>query len=334
MAQRIVLLALPGTWGSSLMGVVDIFSISNIIAGHITKENAQLFEPLIYSMDGEPVVCSSGQVLSVDGSASEIQSEDIVYMPAITMATNREIQAALQANAPLIEWLSLKVPHFSLFITHCSGAFFLAEAGLVNDMTITTAWFLTKIFKRRYPKIDLDGEAICTESGNIMCGGATSSYQDLCLRIIERTADRHFARLVAKFLMIDNQRVSQIPYSLLADYDIDDPVVEQSEQWVRKHLDEEIRIKDVADAVAVSPRTLIRRFKKSLGESPQSLIQKLRIEKSKLLLETTHFPWSQIVSRCGYSDESSFRRLFKRHCGVSPGDYRQRFNSSEKTLGK
>ncbi len=332
MSQRIIILALPGSWGSSLMGVVDIFSISNAIASHVTKEKGQLFEPLVVSMDGQPVHCSSGQLISADGCAADIGSDDIVYMPAITMATRPQIEKALEEQVELIEWLAKKVPDFSLFITHCSGAFFLAEAGLVDDMTMTTAWFLANIFKRRYPEIQLDSEAICAESGNIMCGGATSSYQDLCLRIIERTADRHFARLVAKFLMIDNQRTSQTPYSLLADYEIDDPVVNQSEQWIRKHLEQDIRVKDIADAVAVSPRTLIRRFKNSLDESPQSFIQKLRLEKSKFLLETTRLPWSEIVERCGYRDDSSFRRLFKRHCGVSPGDYRQRFNPSDKSL--
>lgn len=328
MAKRVVILALPGVWGSSLMGVFDIFAVTNLIASNITKSKTSLFKPLIYSEDGEPIRSSSGQLISVDGKMEEIEKDDLVYLPPSTLAGAREIDQALKENEKFIGWLSANVPRFHLFVTHCSGTFFLAEANLVNDMKVTTAWFLAKTFIKRYPHVALDCEAICIESGNIMCGGATSSYQDLCLRIIERHTDKHFSRLVAKYLMIDNQRKSQSPYALLTDYDISDPVVSEAEQWIRKHLAEEFSVPDIAEAVAVSPRTLIRRIKNCLGESPQSLIQKLRIEKSKLLLETTPLPWNQIVARCGYNDESSFRRLFKRHCNLSPSDYRERFNSA------
>jgi transcriptional regulator GlxA family with amidase domain len=137
-------------------------------------------------------------------------------------------------------------------------------------------------------------------------------------------------------MMMDNQRTSQAPYAILSEYQSQDPVVNKAEQWLRKNLHKEFKVEDIASHVAVSPRTLIRRFQNSLQESPQSLTQKLRIEKSKILLETTQLSLGEIIRRCGYQDESAFRRLFKRHCALSPREYRRRFNhqSLEKNAGE
>ena len=174
----------------------------------------------------------------------------------------------------------------------------------------------------------LDADAICTQSHNIICGAGTTSYQDVCLAILEKFAGKHFARLVAKYMMVDNQRRSQAPYAILSLIESDDRVVNKAENWIRANLAKDFRIEDVASEVAVSPRTLIRRFQNTLGETPQTFTQKLRIEKCKTLLETTQLRFGEIVQRCGYNDESAFRRLFKRHCQLSPRDYRRRFNTA------
>jgi transcriptional regulator GlxA family with amidase domain len=179
--------------------------------------------------------------------------------------------------------------------------------------------------KKNYPRLTVDADAGCTQAGKFLCGAASFSFQDVSLAIIEKYAGKHFARLVAKYMMLDNQRQSQAPYAILTLFESSDPLVNKAEQWIRANLSRDFRIDEVASEVAVSPRTLIRRFQKSLGESPQSFTQKLRIEKCKALLETTQMSFSEIVLRCGYSDESAFRRLFKRLCDLSPREYRKRF---------
>jgi transcriptional regulator GlxA family with amidase domain len=329
MSQLISVLALPASSGTSIMGVIDIFSIANRIAAQVNETDEALFRLRIVSLDGEPVQCSNGYTLTVDASLAEIEPTEILYVTALAVATKRELAGAMQRCDPAVDWLRQQGSHQAFIATSCSGSFLLAEAGLLDDRQATTAWWLSKLFVRQYPRVKLDADAICTLSDNILCGAGTSSYQDVCLAIIERFTGKHFARLAAKYLMVDNQRRSQAPYAILsATAGSDDKVVNKAENWIRANLNQDFRIEDIAVAVAVSPRTLIRRFQTALEETPQSFTQKLRIEKCKMLLETTQMRFGEIVQRCGYNDESAFRRLFKRHCQLSPSDYRRRFNSA------
>ena len=310
--------------GASVMGVVDLFAIANRIAGRVNQGDAP-FNVRVLSEDGEPVQCSNGYQLSVDGKLSEVAKTDIIYLAAFSIASRQELDNLLPRWKNFIPWFSEFDDTQELITSSCSGSFLLAEAGLLNGKTATSSWWLASVFVERYPAVKFDAQAICTESGNIICGAGTSSYQDVCLLIVERYAGKHFSRLLAKYLMIDNQRRSQALYVILSPDEHDDKVVAIAQAWIRKNLNQDFSIEQLADVAAVSSRTLIRRFQNSYGDSPQAFIQKLRIEKCKTLLETTQLTFAEIVVRCGYRDESAFRRLFKRYCQLSPNDYRRRF---------
>ena len=328
MATQITVIALPQSAATSMMGVIDIFSIANRISKRINDLDEPLFNTRLVSVDGEPVTCGNGYTISVDGRLEDITPEDILFIPAFTLATRSDIDRAVARWQSVLPWLKLHGNQQSLIATSCSGSFLLAEAGLLEGKQATTSWWLTQYFAERYPNVALDKDGICTLSGNVLCGAGTSCYQDVCLAILEKYAGKHFARLTSKYLMADNQRRSQAPYAILSAVTSNDKVVLKAENWIRGNLTKDFRIDEIAAAVAVSPRTLIRRFQSSLGETPQAFTQKLRIEKCKTLLETTQLRFGEIVQRCGYNDESAFRRLFKRHCQLSPLDYRRRFNTS------
>ena len=328
MSRTISIIALPNSSGSQILGATDIFNIANIIANRINESDVPLFNIRVVSMDGEPVVCSSGYQISVDGALEDIQPSDIVYVTAFSIAHIKQLDDAFLHSQPAIAWLRSNGAQQEIISTSCSGSFLLAEAGLLDGKQTTTAWWLAKHFSERYPKVQMDFDAISTLSDNVLCGAGTTSYQDICMAIVEKYAGKHFARLTAKYLMVDNQRRSQAPYNILSAQDCEDAVVNKAEQWIRKNISTDFRIDDIAEAVSVSPRTLIRRFQNALGETPQSFMQKLRIVKCKILLETTQLRFSEIVPRCGYNDESAFRRMFKRHCQLSPRDYRRRFNTT------
>lgn len=328
MSQTLSVIALPYSSGTSIMGVVDVFSIANIISARINESEEPLFRIRVISADGEPVTCSNGHRISADGCLQDIEPDDLVFVSAFMVAGRRELERAVKSWQPVLPWLAEQGPNQALIATNCSGSFLLAEAGLLDGKVATTAWWLLKPFRERYPKVILDRDTICTRSGNMLLGAGTTSYHDVCLAMLEQYAGKHFARLAAKYLMVDNQRRSQAPYAILSLNDSDDKVVNRAEAWIRTNLSRDFKIEQVAEAVAVSPRTLIRRFQTALGETPQSFTQILRIEKCKVLLETTQLSFSEIVQRCGYNDESAFRRLFKRHCQLSPRDYRRRFNTA------
>jgi transcriptional regulator GlxA family with amidase domain len=325
MTHRVVMIAFENCTTTGVTGPMDLFGVANMISRRINGSEEPLFDLLVCSETGLPVTSSSGFPIPVSGDLSEVREGDIVYFPAGMAANSHELKPIIGSWQGLIAWLKNNHHKLDLVATHCSGSFLLAEAGVLDRQVATTAWWLTDSMKKNYPRLTVDADAGCTQAGKFLCGAASFSFQDVSLAIIEKYAGNHFARLVAKYMMLDNQRQSQAPYAILTLFESSDPLVNKAEQWIRANLSRDFRIDEVASEVAVSPRTLIRRFQKSLGESPQSFTQKLRIEKCKALLETTKMSFSEIVIRCGYSDDSAFRRLFKRLCDLSPREYRKRF---------
>ena len=328
MSKVLSVIALPYASGASVMGVVDIFHVANLIGRRVNGTDVPLFDVRIVSADGQPVKCSNGHTISVDGSIDDVAETDLVFLAPFTLSSRKAIEKAVASWQPVLPWFSRRVGSQALIATSCSGSFLLAEAGILDGKPATTAWWLSKYFEERFPHVQLDKDAICTVAGNMLLGGGTTSFHDVCLAVLEKHAGKHFARLAAKYLMVDNQRRSQAPYAILSLVESDDRVVNKAEAWIRANLSRDFKIEEVADAAAVSPRTLIRRFQNALGETPQGFTQMLRIEKCKVLLETTQLSFAEIVQRCGYNDESAFRRLFKRHCQLSPRDYRRRFNTA------
>jgi transcriptional regulator GlxA family with amidase domain len=327
MTYQIRLLALPDCAGSSLFGMIDFFQAANRIVARVSGQD-RMFELKTISETGSAVVCAGAQSMAVDGSLEQAVPADILIVPAFVVEDEAGIDQLLAANRQIINWLAANASSFELLASCCSGGFLLAEAGALRGRDATTSWWLAESFARRYPDINLNVDLIVAQAGEVMTGAASTAWQDVALAIIEKKAGKHVARLVAKYMLVDNQRRSQMAYAILSQHAIKDPMVKQAEQWVRKHLETHFSIEEVAKVVGVSPRTLIRRFQKELGSTPQGFVQMLRIEKSKMLLETTQLSLDKILDRCGYSDESAFRRVFTRLCDLSPNEYRRRFNAT------
>ena len=326
MALQVNIIATPDCFGTSVLGIADILTVSNQLAMAFSGTPEPLFVVQTLSQDGEPVTTYNGQQVLVSGDLSQVADDSIVILPAPLLASRHQVEPELIKHAELIGWLKGHHERLASVATHCSGSFLLAETGLIDGQQATTAWWLTKEFARRYPAVQLDADALVVRNEKFLLGGSSSSYQDLALNIVEHYGGENLVRTVSKFLLFGRPRGSQAPYAILSLTDNDDPIVAKAESWIRKNLTEDFKIEEVAEHVAVSPRTLIRHFKKSLNESPQAFVQRLRIEKSKLLLETTQLRLGEIVRRCGYNDESAFRRLFKKLSSLSPREYRRQFN--------
>lgn len=332
MSQTVSYLGMDKVMASNVLASRDLFAVANRIAGRIAgrvddqSADAQpLFDLRVLSQNGGPVSCGDGMTLSAQGRWSDLHPDDILIVPAYMIADSRELEHYLPQWREAIAFIGSVASQQQLIVTNCSGSMMLAEAGVLSGHRATTAWWLHDLMASRHPDVDVEREAVCVRSGNILTGSATTSCFDVTLAVVEQHGGAHLARLLSKYMMLDNQRRSQAPYAILGQHQASDELVERAERWIRRNLGRDFRIEELANELHVSPRTLIRRFQKALGESPQGFTQKLRIEKSKILLETTQMRFGDIVTRCGYSDESAFRRLFKRYCQVSPREYRRRF---------
>ncbi|MEL7098549.1 MAG: helix-turn-helix domain-containing protein [Pseudomonadota bacterium] len=209
---------------------------------------------------------------------------------------------------------------------NCNGTLLLAETGLLAGKTATTAWWLENVFRRRYPKVRLDTAALIAEYPRLMTTGAMTANLNRAMNLVSRFAGPQIAAACSRTMLIDGGTQSQQPYQDLMPPELSsDPRAAKARYWMYIHMSEAIDQLDLARKVNVSQRTLIRKFRAELGQTPLTYLQNRRIEAAKRLLGTSKTPLSEVVHRVGYADVSSFSRLFKSKTPLTPKDYRQKF---------
>ena len=144
--------------------------------------------------------------------------------------------------------------------------------------------------------------------------------------LVEHLYDERLSSQIAKIMLIEPNRTSQLPYmSLRAPNGHQDELVQKIQSWMYKNIQRHISLDDISNRFAVTKRTLNRRFKKALDDTPVNYLQRMRVEEAKRLLESSNMTLENIVYQVGYEDVSSFRKLFTELAELSPRAYRERF---------
>lgn len=321
--KRIVYALSPQFFAGGVTGILDMLYCANQLA---RRDGEAIFQWQLVSEDGLPATSSTGITLPVDGDYSLAEGADVVLVPGIAFDGISGLEKEINLRYRLVEGLHRWHAAGSLIGANCTGVPLAAESGILTGQPATISWWLTTWFKQRYPAIELQPNAVITQGKGIICGGATTSYLNLGLRLIEHFAGDDLAMQCARIMLIDSHRGTQAPYATLQQYaGHNDPLITRSQQWMQDHLAEPFRLDILASAVGTSERTLIRRFQQVLADTPLHYLQQLRLMSARRLLEISPLGLEQIIARVGYSDTSTFRRLFKRELGCSPADYRRRF---------
>lgn len=325
----------PKCMASAVSGPLDVFAVANALwlKQRIKQEQRMpLFSWSLHSIDGAAIQTPVGINLQADSRIADDAKADIVLLPGIYFGDGvPEFLQDLQMMSPLLPILRARHAQGSLLAANCSASFLLAEAGLLDGGHATTSWLLERTFKARYPQIELRLGEILDASQGILSTGAATSYLNLALHLVERFAGPEMATSVAKALLIDANRNTQMPYINLLSMTQQDAqthtntLVHRAQKWLRQHSHLPFRLSALADYLAISERTLIRHFHQALNSTPASYAQLLKIDLAKRLLETSTLSLAQVAERIAYTDSSSFRRLFKRHTGLSPAAYRAQF---------
>ena len=322
---RAAILTFDECYASSVGGFADILQIAN---SHLRRQQgaaAAQFEWHFVSSSGNPIVASNGLQLQTQ-KLEPRERYDLVFIPSLHYGGQRQFDQILDRLADTSDWLVAQWRAGAWIAANCTGTFILAQTGLLDGRTVTTTWWLERQFRARYPKVDLQIRSVLTESDRLVCAGASASYLLQAIRIIERFSGPAIASQTAKSSLIDVSQTSQVPYlPLLAERAHSDSLVERAQHWLQSNMTEELRISELAEALAISDRTLIRRFRAALDQTPLAYLQDLRLEAARALLETGDLSVEVIGSQVGYNDTSSFSRLFRQRIGMSPGAYRRRF---------
>jgi transcriptional regulator GlxA family with amidase domain len=258
-----------------------------------------------------------------DISFTELDHTDLIIIPSVhgdKLKINEE-------NRPLLDWVVAQYRQGAAVASLCIGAFLLAATGLLDGRNCTTHWDFAHSFREMYPDVNLLEDKIITDENNIYTSGGAYSWLNLVIYLVEKYCGREIAVLCAKGFQVDFQRVSQSPFIIFnGQKDHEDEAVRTAQEYIEKNTHSRITVEELADRLILGRRNLERRFKKATGNTVMEYIQRVKMEAVKKSLETSRLGVSEVMDRVGYSDPKAFRVTFKKVTGLSPLQYRNRYN--------
>jgi len=310
--MKITVLALDGVFDTGLATVLDAFAIANELTAMLGRESPR-FDVAVTGVRRRVRTALGLSVPVV--SAGSGNAPDCVIVPAIGCKMPAPLEQALSRPDVRDGLTALRAwaDGGALLAAACVGTFVLAETGLLDGEEATTTWWLAPMFRQRYPKVKLDESRMVVHSGRTVTAGAALSHIDLALALI-RQSSPEVASLVAKYLVVD-ARPSQAAYAISDHLVHADPLVERFERWARSHLNRGFSLDKAANAIATSKRTLARHLHDTLGKTPLSYFQDLRVERAVHLLKTTEHDIERIAAMVGYADGVTLRTLLRRRLG-------------------
>jgi transcriptional regulator GlxA family with amidase domain len=248
---------------------------------------------------------------------------DLIFIPAI----HGQFLKAVDDNKEFIPWIVQQFNNGAEVASLCIGSFFLAATGLLKGKQCATHWRYANEFRALYPEINLMDDKIITDDNGIYTSGGAYSYLNLLIYMIEKFAGRDVAILISKAFGIDFDRTVQSPFIIFQGQKAhEDETVKQAQEYIEKNFEEKITVDQLAGAFAVGRRSLERRFKKATCNTVTEYIQRVKIEAAKKDLETGRKNVMEVMYDVGYSDVKAFRSIFKKITGLSPIEYRNKYN--------
>ncbi|MCB1689503.1 MAG: helix-turn-helix domain-containing protein [Halioglobus sp.] len=308
----------PQALATSITLPMEILQAASQMA-RVQDREASRVRFLLAGPTGGDVTLGSGIVLKPDITLADLPPLDLLLLPAIWRNPLPAVTAAR-------DWQDLLREQAASGTRICSvgtGSYLLAEAGLLNGRAATTHWNYFEAFSQRYPAVDLKTRHLITQSDNIYCVGSVNSIADLMVHIVEEWFGSAIARAIENQFSPEIRRSFRAAaYQNEADSSHHDEVVAQAQQWLQMHLSTPVSMTQLAAQTQLSARTLHRRFKRATGMAPLNYLQSLRIAGARELLRHSNLSVGDIAWQHGIQDVSYFSQLFRRHCGMSPLEYR------------
>ncbi len=320
---KVTVVLTEASFASTSIAPIEIFHSAGRLWHLFHGEHAKpRFEVRVASISGDQVVTLCGVGLAPTCSIEDITDTDIIILPA----SGLDVQERIVQTTALLPWLRTWHERGAYIAGICTGVAILAESGLLDGRQATTHWAVADILRDRYPAVLWRPDQFITEDGQLYCSGGVYASIDLSLFLVEKLCGHEIAVQCAKSLLLSMPRSSQAGYAVLPlSLPHADATIRETEEYLQAHLARDISIDFMAERVGMGARSFIRRFKAATGQAPGAYVQSLRIAAAKELLENGSIPVVTVSAKVGYSDLAFFRRLFKRHTGLTPSAYRERF---------
>jgi len=327
---NVTVLLLDGNYASTALGPIEVFHSAGTLWNTLVHRAADpRFNVITASIDGQPVSAPYGVGLVPQMSIDAVGAVDLIVVPA----SGLDLDAQLDRHRALLPWLVDRHADGTYVASVCTGAAYLAEAGLLDGREATTHWALAETYAARYPAVKWRPERFVTEDQRVLCSGGVYASIDLSLYIVEKFCGHEIALGCAKSLLVDLPRLHQSGYAVLPlSRPHADEQIRAAEVYIDQNYARNVTVERLGDHVHLSPRTFIRRFKAATGQAPAAYLRALRVSIAREMLEETRQSVDAISRAVGYEDVAYFRSIFKRLNGVTPAEYRSRFGRSQLRL--
>jgi transcriptional regulator GlxA family with amidase domain len=285
------------------LGVVAVMETANLIA------QQRVYEIVLLSGTGGLVRCSAG--FSVDTQAFDRSGFDTVLVVGDNVVT--------EASPSLVAFLQRAARRCRRIGATCTGAFNLAQAGLLDGRRATTHWWFASRLQREYPEINVEQDRIFIIDGPVWTSAGMTACIDLALALVEKDLGSEVARLVAKKMVVYHRRAGgQSQYSALLEMEPRSDRIRSALTYAKEHLDKDLSVEVLADSAHLSPRQFSRAFRAETGQTPAKAVENLRIEAARLMLESGRHPVDIVARDTGFGDRNRMRRAFLRAFGQPP----------------
>ena len=255
----------------------------------------------------------------------DVKKTDLIIIPAM----HGDMQKAMELNKDFIPWIVEQYKAGAEIASFCIGAFFLAATGLLNGKKCATHWIAANDFRAMFPEVELVDDKIMTEEDGLYTSGGAYSFLNLIAYLIEKYAGRDMAILIAKAFMIDIDRYSQSPFIIFSGQKAhDDEPIRKAQELIEANFQDKMTVDELAAQLCIGRRNLERRFKKATANTVVEYMQRVKIEAAKKNLETGRKNVNEVMYDVGYSDTKAFRTVFKKITGLSPIEYRNKYNKA------
>jgi transcriptional regulator GlxA family with amidase domain len=320
MKQISFLLASGKLKPTSLFGAIEVFEKANQFL--VDKGEPRYYDiQLVGNEFGQQVLNSVFSLCSLK-RLNETGKTDCIIIPAFEPDGNEK-----QKNADALNWVINQYKNGAEIASLCTGAFLLAASGLLEGKACSTHWKAEATFKRMFPGVTLATHKIITDHKGVYTAGGGMSAFNLCLYLVEKYNGRETALYCSKVLQLDIERQSQAPFSIFKGLkNHSDDVIRGIQDLIESKTTEKITIEQLAAKCHMDRVNFSRRFKKATNLPPIDYIQQVKMEAAKRELETGRKNINEVMYSVGYVDVKGFRTIFKKVTGLSPTEYKSKFN--------
>ncbi|HTF30590.1 MAG TPA: helix-turn-helix domain-containing protein, partial [Flavitalea sp.] len=255
---------------------------------------------------------------------SAIAKTNLIIIPSL----NHNYENAVKGNKLAIDWIETQYNQGAEIASICTGAFMLASSGLLDGRSCSTHWSAADNFRTMFPKVNLQVDKLITDENGIYTNGGAYSFLNLLIYLVEKYYDRPTAIFCSKVFQIEMDRNTQSAFAIFTGQKLHgDEMVKQAQAHIESNLHEKISIEDLSSKLAVGRRNFDRRFIKATGNTPVEYSQRVKIESAKKAFESSRKTVNEVMYEVGYSDVKAFREVFRKITGMSPLEYRDKYNN-------